>query len=165
MTRSRVKKRETPPLIEKTPEEKLIEFIQNERFNDAHALYKQGKVNSGELERAISKVQFNRAETIFFSFALFFAQREKTVMANKFVVSLLITDNVDLPGSYFLAYEYHKKVLREKTEDVDELNFALFFYDVPDEVVLLPEAKQIARKLRGKGIKSDEIVEILDGRN
>jgi len=46
---------ETPPLIEKTPEEKLIEFIQNEKFNDAYALYKQGKVNSEELERAIRK--------------------------------------------------------------------------------------------------------------
>ena len=81
------------------------------------------------------------------------------------MVTLLVAENATLPGSYFLAYEYHKKVLRGKPEDLDELYFTLFFYDVPDEVVLLPEAKIIARELRKKGVSSDKIDKILDKKN
>lgn len=152
-------------MIEKN-EEKLIRFIRNEDFNDAYELYKNGEIEPDMLKKILTEVQIDTGTDLsFLSFALVLAQREKTILTNSVVVNLLVNDNVDMPGSYFLAYEYHKKVLQEKPADVDELNFSLFFYDVPDEVVLLPEAKQIARKLREKGVKSDEIDKILDERN
>jgi len=150
-------------MTDKTNEEKLIEYIYNESFNDAYNLYKRDEIKPEVLIEILTNVQIDHGtDTVFLSFALVLAQREKTLMANKLVVSLLVNINVDLPGSYFLAYEYHKKVLQENPEDLDQLYFTLFFYDVPDEVVLLPEAKRIARKLREKGIKSDKIDKILD---
>jgi len=149
-------------MTETTNEEKLTEFIQNEKFDDAYMLYKSGEIEPEMLKKILTEVQIDTGTDLaFLSFALVLAQREKTILTNSIVVNLLVNDNVDVPGSYFLAYEYFKKILQEDPENIENLKSILFFNIVPNQVMSQRGAKFIAQKLNRKGVRNDDVDNIL----
>lgn len=111
----------------------VIKYILEEKFRVAHEKYE--RMDFSEFKKAIEINAFDNPSSLYYDFLSYLLNIKESEELHSFASELMATSLCYLENAYQKAFYHANKALEYKQNYIQNLEWLLFFYSIPDKLV------------------------------
>lgn len=123
---------------------KLEEKLLQGRYADAEKICK--KMSMKDVRNMVMNIAYNTESICVYSFTQYMIHKTERIEWMELAIDVMINPLCFFEGAYSVAL-FHSREILEVEKSIENLERILFFYHIPEKLLSIEEAKEIAEEI------------------